>query len=507
MYYFAKYYFMLYSNNKLITGSGYERVYSGVETEALCDRLTPGTTYQLRVSCFSAGGFSNYSDPCTVTTDAIVPTQCPKPQLLGNPKSHSISICWSTPDYNGGAPVLEFEIEMIRHDSSPSIVHKTKETKCTINNLLPGSKYTFTVRAVNRIGPSDWSEPLEVTSGAAEPLTPEQPILTCKSPYNIFVEWNEPPSNGAPITEYRLEMGQEEKENFVSVYQGPNKSHDVKGLIPCQKYDFKVQASNYVGFSQFSNVATITTPAASPSVIHSVRSHSTPTSITLHWVTPAANGSTISHYNVEFGEKTISTDSSVNEYILENLNPETIYKIRIQAINSVGAGPWSGFHKIATLKLPPKPPKIECNGVGHNYLKLKWGEKKNIDYIQYCIEMSSTRSPDYQCVYKGSALCCKVNKLHELTVYKFRINATSDAGAGDFSDDYIFTTSISPPASVKLPKIVEMEFPACTIEWLPSRNHFSDSIIYQIQLLKHKDQLPIQVSQKLNILNNINLYL
>lgn len=33
------------------SGSGYETVYTGNETEAVCDKLTPGTTYQLRVSC------------------------------------------------------------------------------------------------------------------------------------------------------------------------------------------------------------------------------------------------------------------------------------------------------------------------------------------------------------------------------------------------------------------------------------------------------------------------
>lgn len=40
---------------ELNSGSGYQTVYTGCDTEAVCDKLTPGTTYQLRVSCISAG--------------------------------------------------------------------------------------------------------------------------------------------------------------------------------------------------------------------------------------------------------------------------------------------------------------------------------------------------------------------------------------------------------------------------------------------------------------------
>lgn len=389
--------------------------------------------------------------------------------------------------------MLEYEVEVLSHESSPVFVKKTTDTKCIINNLLPGSIYTFRVRAVNRIGPSDWSEPLRVTSGAAEPLVPETPVLYCKSPYHVTVDWKEPVSNGAPITEYRLEMSLDEKENFTCVYQGSNRTHEVKSLSPCQKYYYKVQAANHVGFSQFSSVASIVTPAAPPSVINTLKHISSPTSITLYWNTPMCNGSSITHYNIEIGETSVSTETAVNEWLVDNLQPETNYKIRIQAVNSISNGPWSSFQKITTLRLPPKPPKIECNGIGHNYLKLKWGDKKNIDYIQYCVEMASPRSQDFQCVYKGSALCCKVNKLQELTSYRFRINATSDAGTGKFSEEYVLKTSISPPASVKMPKIVELESSNCTLEWFPSKNHFSDSVVYQIHLMKHKDQPPVKV--------------
>lgn len=477
------------------SGSGYETVYSGMETEAVCDKLTPGTTYQLRVSCYSAGGCSNYSDPCTVTTDAISPGQCSMPRLQGKPRATSISVRWTEPDYNGGAPVLDYEVEMISPDSSRSIVHKSKETECTINNLSPGCDYVFTVRAVNRIGPGSWSEPLKVISGAAPPTAPEIPAVHCKSPFHIYVEWREPPNNGAAVTEYRLEMSPDSGEDkFLSIYQGPQQNYDVKNLHPFHTYYFRVQAGNNAGFSLFSPVAATITPAAPPSTVNILKGEPTPTSITVYWNPPADNGSSITHYNIEIGDKTISTESPISEYTIENLQPDTNYKIKIQAVNSVAPGPFSSSYRTSTLRLPPAPPKLECAGIGHNYLKLKWGEGKNTEYIQYCIEMENLRSRDFQCVYKGTALACKVNKLQELTTYKFKINATSDAGVGNFSEEYEFSTGISPPAVLKIPKVVEVEQKSCSLEWVSAKNPFSDPVIYQVQLAKLKEQVFKQVN-------------
>ncbi|VEN63610.1 unnamed protein product [Callosobruchus maculatus] len=100
------------------SGSGYEPVYSGPETEAICDRLTPGTTYQLRVCCQSIGGQSDYSDPCTVTTDAISPGRCPPPRPVGRPRPTAAHLRWAEPDYNGGAPVLDYEASSTRTRSA-----------------------------------------------------------------------------------------------------------------------------------------------------------------------------------------------------------------------------------------------------------------------------------------------------------------------------------------------------------------------------------------------------
>lgn len=81
-----------------------------------------------------------------------------------------------------------------------------------------------------------------------------------------------------------------------------------------------------------------------------------------------------------------------------------------------------------------------------------------------------------------------------ITSIFYRINATNDAGVGDFSTEYEYSTNIAPPAVLKLPKVVEVEQRTCTIEWLPSKNTFSDSIVYQVQVARLKEQAYKQVS-------------
>lgn len=59
------------------------------------------------------GGQSVPSDPCTVTTEAIGPGVCGIPKLVGKPRPDSLTVRWAEPDYNGGAPVLDYELEMV----------------------------------------------------------------------------------------------------------------------------------------------------------------------------------------------------------------------------------------------------------------------------------------------------------------------------------------------------------------------------------------------------------
>lgn len=69
-------------------------VYTGMETENVIDRLSPGTQYDVRICCETAGGRSDFSDTLAVTTEAVCPGQCATPRLHGKPRPYSLALKW-----------------------------------------------------------------------------------------------------------------------------------------------------------------------------------------------------------------------------------------------------------------------------------------------------------------------------------------------------------------------------------------------------------------------------
>uniref|UniRef100_A0A182LZ72 Fibronectin type-III domain-containing protein n=1 Tax=Anopheles culicifacies TaxID=139723 RepID=A0A182LZ72_9DIPT len=634
---------------EISSGASYDRVYSGKESEATIDRLNPGTAYQIRVLCEGPGGISNFSEPCLVTTEPVTPGPPQKPYCKSPPTPYAACLGWEKPDYNGGSPVLEYEMEVETVSTKVrSAVYRGKEMFCVAKDLLPGEQYTVQVRALNRIGAGPWSEEFTFTAGAAPPESPRDLSIVLKSPTHLTVMWAEPHSNGSPISEYILQSsadsnvspaaddhatGGSSSDNYQTVYRGAHRSADVRNLHPHSRYHFRVCALNAAGCSRYSVSIAQQMPAAPPNAPTIGGQKITAKSILISWQTPHDNGSPVTQYNIECGDRLIATDaqsasaaavaatspdhhhhhhpsagypvaeeyddgaesdeeeeeeasigsvastdaedepsppspatvaanlvdsklgkvaasaaaasvpagspahstksgssgtkshnasattvtaggrsSSSNMLLISDLHPETTYKLRIQAVNSIGTGPFSSYIKFTTSPLPPKPPKLECAQAGYAHLKLRWGEGKNLDLARYYVEMENRRTGEFHNVYTGTRNTCKVIRLNELTSYTFRICVeTRHAGRGEFSDGFSFMTAMAAPNSIKAPRVCVDPAAAAaaaagssnagsgtydptrhgslTIEWQTSRNNpFVDPIEYILQMAKARDQ-------------------
>ncbi|KAJ8030329.1 Fibronectin type-III domain-containing protein 3A [Holothuria leucospilota] len=483
----------------------FSEVYRGLEKEHLCTDLRPGVSYKVRVSCTSRGGVSPFSDVCLLTTLPVCPGQCPPPRLHGRPKAVSLNLRWSLPEYDGGAPITEFSVEMTAADQEGSTreVHRgpVDVTECCVNDLLPGKVYSFKVQALNKVGAGPFSEPLQITTGAGPPDRPKNLQATFKSPTSACVSWEMPCNNGAPVTEYKLEKASDNG-SFGLAYTGPSTSCELRSLRPATYYYLRVQAINLAGPGLFSDVTSCTTPSSSPEVVPSLRViSSTSDSLLLKWTEPNNCGEEILAYNIQIGKdqsssdegkvQTIVVEGNVTEYCIDQLEADTKYKIKIQAVNNKGAGPYSATLKSVTQALPPPPPRLECSVYGHQSLKLKWVHVSKVfnlegKSINYCLEMED-RKGKYSIVYSGVNTNHKVSRLSENTIYKFRICASNEAGNGQYSEEYSFSTLKAPPAVMKAPTVSDVTETSVLLSWATLPPLQEDKIVYQCQCLKGRE--------------------
>lgn len=493
-------------------GDGFEAIYKGRDTEAVCDRLNPGSTYQIRVACENAAGVSPYSEILTVTTDPVVPAAPPTPYLGNAPGPYAAVLQWKGPDYDGGAPVIEYEME-IEGDAvmgGHQLIHKSKDMYCVAKDLQPGEQYAVQVRAYNRVGASLWSEALLFNAGSAPPFAPDMPHIIVRSSGQLTVQWNEPFANGAPIINYILVKVEpiehdDSQRSTVSIgttaggfsssrnicYQGAQTSADIVDLLPFAKYYFKVCAINSSGESPFSPIAFAQTLRAAPGAPTITTYTTTPTELTLRWREPIANGAPILYYNIDCGatdRPLVATDTNVLEWRLVDLQPRTKYNVRVQAVNEIGAGQFSTANGITTNSLPPKAPRLECSYCGYKSLVLKWSDRPSNEFT-YQLQMVSGQTgavKEWRTMSTGNNCTAKLLKLQERTDYTFRICARDSLSEfGDYSEEYTFRTRCAPPKSIKEPEVIETG-DTLRIEWPASKNPFGDVVEYILQVAANK---------------------
>ncbi|CAH2224926.1 fibronectin type-III domain-containing 3A isoform X1 [Pelobates cultripes] len=481
-------------------GNKWDIVYSGTSREHLCDHLSPGSTYRLRTYCVSDGGQSSVSETLIIQTPAVFPGPCQSPKVQGRPKAREVLLRWVPPLIDGGSPVTCYSLEMTFPEvSEHREVYQGPELECTVSSLLPGKVYSFRLRAANKAGFGPFSEKCEIITAPGPPDQCKPPQLSCRSATCALIHWEAPNSNGADITEYRVEWGG--MEGCMQIcYCGPGFSYEMKGLSPAIVYYCRVQAVNIAGSGLFSEVVACLTPASVPAAVTSLwgvkeeeieSAHYCPsTCLAIQWEKPLAHGSEITGYTIDYGEKQTITVGKISSYILEHLQPDTTYRIRVQALNSLGAGPFSHSVKLKTKPLPPDPPRLECSVYSHQNLKLKWGDGVSrtlpTDSIQYHLQMED-KNGRFVSLYRGPCHTYKVQRLNESTSYKFRIQACNEAGEGPFSPEYIFTTPKSLPAALKAPRIDRINEHSCEVTWESLQPMKGDSIIYILQIMVGKD--------------------
>lgn len=101
----------------------------------------------------------------------------------------------------------------------------------------------------------------------------------------------------------------------------------ITGLLPAHEYHYCLQAVNAVGVGRWGVAASFSTPPSSPSQVGMFKVVGRTTcTVTVTWATPADNGSLISSYHIECGNRTISVEGTQTKVTVDDLSPDTTYR-------------------------------------------------------------------------------------------------------------------------------------------------------------------------------------
>lgn len=361
-----------------------------------------GISYQVRIAAKNNIGISSFVESNTIT---VVHKPGPPTNLQVTNNSGIITLGWSQPSYNGGAPIQSYSIEYSSNSGvSWSAPTNTSNTNIVFNNLNQGSSYLFRIRSYNGLYYSDFNT---LSSSTIVATAPSAPIITNVIPRDseIQVTWSEPSNGGQNIIDYIIQYSSNNGSSWQTVADGvsTNTEYVIKNLNNNTAYIIRVAAINSIGQGNFSSNSSSVTPIASPilapSAPQSVSYVANDKSIDLSWSAPANNGgSGITGYIIQYSSNNGTTWTTrtvafnITSYIIQSLTNGVQYSVRIAAKNNSKTGEYFTVPEtIIPATIPSAPTSVLCkiirsedeqneDGLPKLYIQINWSLNTNITY-------------------------------------------------------------------------------------------------------------------------------
>ena len=314
-------------------------------------------------------------------TDHAVLNRPAAPAVTLTPGDQQVTASWDAPA-NGGSAVTEYVVQYrlaSAADSGYTAVSRSDVDALTetISSLSNDTQYTVRVRAVNDAGNGPWSVAVSarpetapaVTGAAVDTGNLDQIVLT----YDKALDTASVPAAGA----FAVEV------DGVSTAPSGVGIPDVNTVTLTMAAEIAAGATVTVDYTvpAANQLVRPTGQAAPPLTGHAVLNRPAAPAVTLvpaagqitaSWDAPAAGGSAITAYEVEYkagadsGYTTVTrADAAATSETIASLVDGTSYTVRVRATNAVGNSPWGEAATIAGDAYPaPGGPYLFTAGRG-----------------------------------------------------------------------------------------------------------------------------------------------
>ncbi|CAJ0587388.1 unnamed protein product, partial [Mesorhabditis spiculigera] len=425
------------------------------DTKAHIEGLKKGNTYQFRVKAVNKEGASEAlnADKDIKAKNPYDEPGKPDPPEITDWDSNKVSLAWEPPASDGGAPITGYIIEKkSKHGRDWQECAKVgPQCEADVLNLKEGEEYQFRIKAVNKAGPGEASDPSQKVVAKPRNLKPwidreAMKTITVKVgqdvEFDVPVRGEPPPektwtfADGKPISDRIRLTNEDYRTQFV-----------LKGAQRKEAGKYTLVAQNASGKDTHSVEVIVLGKPSAPmgplDVTDVFEDH-----CTLEWAPPEDDGGTpVDHYEIE------KMDMATGRWVpcgradgttaqVHNLQPGHEYKFRVKAVNKEGESePLTADQAILAKNpydLPGKVDKPELVDWDKDHVDLKWNpvaDDGGAPIDGYIIEKKDKRGRwEEAMVVPGDATTATVDGLKEGEEYQFRVRAKNKAGKGEASD-------------------------------------------------------------------------
>ena len=431
--------------------------------------LTNGTRYSFHVRAVSADGTSSGSNVRSTTPTEPVDEPDPPTRLSATGGNASVSLSWTTPSDNGGAPILDYEYrkKLTSNTSWENWVSTdSTSTSYSVSSLANNTSYSFQVRAVNRIGSSLASNTATATTD--NPILPSSPrnFTASAEDGQVTLSWDIPTTRGSGITgyDYRYDTSDDGSwQNWRST-GSRSTSYTVTSLTNGTLYAFEVRARNSNGAGSTSSKVTATPerPMDLPSAPTNLTATVEDSATTLSWTAPTDTGSGIIDYQwrADTGNngiwsvwKDLNQTSTTQHF--STMTNGTVYVFQIRAVSADGAGPASD--SVSVTPTEPGPPDTEpgapedlAAGWGNGVALAGWSAPSDdggssIRRYEYRYRQSGGSWNSWTST--GTNTYAALNGLTNEVLHYLEVRAVNSIGAGPATSTSGTPTAVTRPAS------------------------------------------------------------